>query len=348
VGVYGADPLARARPFIVRGAFVSLILALATAATVWAGSRALLKGSGVLAVLAVLVGVDALRLDGAFITTLDFRSWSAPDPNVEFLLSRQEVEPPFRVADLNLGGQSVQPAIHGLELAAGHHPNDLARYRELIGMRGSGAPENLFQPNVYRLLNVRYLIWPAQMGDVPGLEPVSQTQLGGVPYESVYALGGLPRARLVGEARVVPEERMVEAILDPAFDPGLTALLTEEPPIALAGGPVEGEVTWEERGTNAQRLRVRAEAPALLVLADNWFPSWHARVDGEEAPLLRAYHTLRAVPVEAGEHTVELYYRSGTLRWSLALSLATFVLLAGAGALSWWRSRGGDAPRVRG
>ena len=344
VGLYAAEALARARPFIVRGAFVSLALALGTAATAWAGSRGLLKGSGVLALLCALVGGDALRLDGAFIETLDFEDWARPDPNVEFLLSRQEVEPPFRVADLSQGGQNVRPAMFGLELAGGHHPNDLGRYRELIGMRGSQPPVNLFNPNVYRLLNVRYLVWPnTQMGEVPQLQPVSMTEVGGVPYETVYALAGLPRARLVGATRVVPDERMVEAILDPAFDPETTALLTEEPPVQLAGGPVTGEVTWEERGINRMRLRVRSEQPALLVLADNWFPDWHARVDGVETPVLRAYHTLRAVPLGAGDHTVELFYASGTLRASLALTMVTLVLLVGLGGLSWERSRRRDA-----
>ena len=58
---------------------------------------------------------------------------------------RQAAEEPFRV--LAMGGpygsgQDVKPGMFGLELANGHHPNDLARYRELIGMVGSGAATN--------------------------------------------------------------------------------------------------------------------------------------------------------------------------------------------------------------
>ena len=342
--VYAAETLERARPFIVRGAFVSFLLATATAATVWAGSRGLLKASGVAGLLVALVAFDAVRLDPAFIDTLDFQQLSTADANIEFLLARQAEEPPFRVVDMSQGGQSVRAAMFGLELATGHHPNDLGRYRELIGMRGSEAPVNLFHPNVYRLLNVRYLVWPnAQLGDPAELEALSRTELGGRPYETVYALAGLPRARLVGEARVVPDDRAVEAILDPDFDPGRTVLLAEEPPIDLPGGPVSGEVVWEERGTNRMRLRVRADQPTLLVLADNWYPSWKAQVDGVEAPVLRAYHTLRAVPVPAGEHAVELRYVSGVLQASLVLTLATFASLLCVGATSWVRQRRRDA-----
>ena len=209
-------------------------------------------------------------------------------------------------------------------------------------MRGSGLPENLLRSaNVYRLLNVRYFIVPAEMGAIEGQEPVSQTQMGGQPYESVYALPGLPRARLMADAVVVPDADAVATILDPGFDPEAQVVLAEEPPLSLTGGPVSGEVTWEERGVDRMRLRVSSDRDALLVLADNWFPSWHARVDGAEAPVLRAYHTLRAVPVAAGEHTVELYYRSTVVRWSLVLTLTVLAALLVAGGTAAWEARAG-------
>jgi hypothetical protein len=77
----------------------------------------------------------------------------------------------------------------------------------------------------------------------------------------------------------------------------------------------------------------------LLVVADNWFPAWRASVDGAEAPVLRAYHTLRAVPVPAGEHVVEMSYRSEVLGRSLWMSVLLLFALAGATALSIWRER---------
>ena len=67
------------------------------------------------------------------------------------------------------------------------------------------------------------------------------------------------------------------------------------------------------------------------MVADNWFPAWKAAVGGEPAPVLRAYHTLRAVPVPPGEHEVELRYESGMLKSSLTLSLLTLLLLMGVG-----------------
>jgi hypothetical protein len=112
---------------------------------------------------------------------------------------------------------------------------------------------------------------------------------------------------------------------------------------------VTGTVTWIERGLNQMSLRAVSDRPALLVISDNWFPSWRATLDGgEEIPVLRAYHTLRAVPVPAGEHTVELYYRSPLLAQSLLLTLATVTLLLGVTAASLLLSRRRGAARADG
>jgi hypothetical protein len=100
--------------------------------------------------------------------------------------------------------------------------------------------------------------------------------------------------------------------------------------LELPGGAVEGEVQWLARGLNSHRLRVRAEAPALLVEADNWYPAWKARVDGLEAPVLRANHTLRAVPIPPGDHEVEIYYDADSLRGSMLVSLFSLLVLVGA------------------
>ncbi len=101
---------------------------------------------------------------------------------------------------------------------------------------------------------------------------------------------------------------------------------------------------WLERSPNELRLSVSTERPALLVVADNWFPAWHATVDGADAPVLRAYHTLRAVPVEAGEHTVEMFYRSTVVARSLWVSLILLLGLGGATGVRLWLDRRGRRP----
>jgi hypothetical protein len=326
------------------------VVAAFFAAVTWglwlARVRGVVGATTVVVGLTLLVAVDGLRVNDAFVQTLDPRAFLEPDPNVQYLMGRAEVEPPFRVFSMMQNGQDVAPGMHGLELAAGHHPNDLARYREVIGMVGSGIPENLalFHPNVMRLLNVSYVLWPdAQYGELEGADPVSRTLLAeGVPYASVYPYPALPRARLVGEALVVGEDRTLAAILGEGgfdYDPARQTVLTEPPPLELAGGEVEGGVTWVERTPNRLVLEVSSSGPALLVLSENWFPAWMASVDGAPVSVLRADHTLRAVPVPEGTHRVEMWYESDLLRASAGVSAVCVLVLLGSVAWSLRASR---------
>jgi len=237
--------LAAHLPNIARGAAVAAFLAAATAGAVWAGAKGRLSARAVVAALLALVVVDAARIDVSFIQTMDFFQWSQPDPNIRALLEREQGEEPYRLLSLARAGQDVTPAMHGIELAAGHHPNDLSRYRELIGMVGSGLPENLLNPNVRRLLNVRYILWPdIELGASPQGPVVSRTQYGeGRPYHTLLSDNGLPRARLVASAVRKSDAEAVAYIMSPEHTPEVEAVLAVDPPVALDGGTVTGSVT---------------------------------------------------------------------------------------------------------
>lgn len=166
---------------------------------------------------------------------------------------------------------------------------------------------------------------------------------GRTAYEGVYEIPTLPRARLVGEAVVMQEEETVGYLLSSLFRPEREVVLPDEPPLELPGGPVAGEIQWLDRGTNRMRLTVRSDQDALLVLADNWFPAWRARVGGEEAPVLRANYTLRAVPIQAGTHEVELWFDAGTLKGALFISLGSLLLLVLLGVVP-YRQKAEEAP----
>jgi len=346
-----AQTLANAEPFIERGFMIAVILTTATAGVAWGLRTARLAPLGAVVALGMLISLDLIRVDIPFIQTQDFAAFRASDPNIDFLLERQREEDPFRVFSLQgLNGQDVRPGMFGLELAGGHHPNDLGRYRELIGMVGSGLPTNLIaSANVLRMLNVRYILWPAQLGTpadqglpadiTDDLRGLSQTTIQGRPYETVYEFSDLPRARLVADAVILPDDQAVPHILSDDFDPARQVVLADPLPFELTGGEVVGGVEWIERNNNNMTLRVSSDRPAVLVLADNWFPAWRARIGNEEVPVLRANHSLRAVPITAGEHTVEFYYESDQLRWSLRLTLLSLLVVAGLMGTDWMRGR---------
>lgn len=332
--------LAAHLPNIARGAAIVAFLTAAAAGTIWALVNGRIPAKAAVAILIGLVVVDEARVDAPFIQTLDFNVWSQPDPTVRTMLAAEQGGEPYRLWSLKDGSQDVRPAAHGAELVAGHHPNDLSRYRELIGMVGSGDARNLGNTNVRRILNVRYILWPSERGPAPQGSVVAQAQFtDGRVASTLLADGGLPRARLVGDAVVKSDAEAVPYIMSEAHDPEREVVLAEAPPVALDGSPPTGSVRWVTREADRFELAVESDRPALLVIADNWYPAWRATVDGEEAEVLRAYHTLRAVAVPAGTSTIEMWYESDLLDRSFLVSLLVLLTLPTLFAVGYWRRR---------
>jgi hypothetical protein len=121
--------------------------------------------------------------------------------------------------------------------------------------------------------------------------------------------------------------------------PGDLPLPVRSPATPSSGSPAP-RVTWSEDAPERVVLTVESSRPGFLVLRDTYYPGWSATVDGRPVPLLRADVLFRAVPIEAGAHTVEMRYRSlpferGALIAAVALGLT--ALLAILPTPRWWR-----------
>jgi uncharacterized membrane protein YfhO len=80
-------------------------------------------------------------------------------------------------------------------------------------------------------------------------------------------------------------------------------------------------------------IETSTDADGLLVTSEVYYPGWNAYVDGERVEVERANFLFRAVPVPAGEHTVELRYESRSLRAGILISFLTTLALAGLSAV---------------
>jgi hypothetical protein len=162
-------------------------------------------------------------------------------------------------------------------------------------------------------------------------------------YENAQAL---PRARYVPRVDVVPDDHQLLRRL--AFghdDLGAVALLEAAPPSGFTGiAGSEGTGTVEFLLDRPERvvLRVEASQRGFLFLADQHYPGWHASVNGERAPILRADYAFRLVEVPAGTSTVEFRYAPVTVPIGAAVSALTVLALAlyGARQLRTGTSRG--------
>jgi hypothetical protein len=335
-------------PAIQLGCWVTFGLAALVAGWWELLRRGMLGASAAVLALAVLAVMDLYRVDRVFIEeTLNYNRRQAasrlfaPDETIRWLQAQRDSGQVFRVYDLAPAvSQGPGPyelnalAVHGIEQVAGHHGNELARYKSLVvDDYGSGVLNT--QLRLGNLLNAEYLVSPARI-QAEGLEEVFVGSRSAV-YRNHAAL---PRVFLVGSVEVLDGPAARDRVLSAAFDPRQVAIIAA--PLAGEAQPqpgVQGTVTWENRTSERMVLRVNADRPALLVLTDNYYPAWKARLDGREVRVHLTDYAFRGVFVGPGEHTVEFYYDAGYLRTASLTSAALLLLLIAVGAGGTLRGR---------
>jgi hypothetical protein len=137
----------------------------------------------------------------------------------------------------------------------------------------------------------------------------------------------LPRAFVVGSYRVAADEaKSLSLVSGVEFTPSREAILLENPGFAPHDSIAASASLLSER-TNEVTVRTESSAQGLLVLSDTYYPGWQAEVDGREAAVLRANHTMRAVVVPAGSHTVRFQFRPRSVFVGFFLTLAGMVAM---------------------
>ena len=264
----------------------------------------------------------------------------------QFLIDRAEEEGGhgrFRVLSLESGNPFInaRPSYFH-ESLGGYHGAKLRLIQDYIDELFVDPATGLPNENALDLLNTRYIV---ARGTLPGTEPVYRgEQTGLVVLENPDAL---PRAFLVGEVEVIEDEEAVwERIRSDAFDPRETAILSEPLQFELAPIDSGGTARVEMESYSPREIvwNVETDAPRLLVASEIYYPAgWKAYVDGEEVPIRRANHLLRAVPVPEGNHRVEMRFDPASHRAGVWISGITALIVYGLAivlaALPWYRRR---------
>lgn len=322
-------------PAIKMGFWIAFAVAAAVAGAIEGYARRMWSARTVLIALCVVAFFEQYRADAPFIRGTVLMNQNADpalfraDESIDFLQQRMKAGEVFRVLDLSylipqLQGQGYAQnvlAIHGIEQTAGHHGNEMGRYRELLG---GEQPINLQSSfNLLDLTNTEYIVTP-QAVELPGYTEAFRGSRSVVLRKADI----LPRAYLVGTVEVVPDTGAVNRMLAPGFDYHKKAIVPAPLPAGTQIQPdPQGTVTWIERSANEQILKVKSDRPALLMVLDNYYPAWHAHIDGQDAQLLRANYAFRAIPVPAGEHEVKVTYLASSLHTPAMISALVLIAL---------------------
>ncbi len=101
------------------------------------------------------------------------------------------------------------------------------------------------------------------------------------------------------------------------------------------GNPVRADETasLESYAPGEIRVRVKADAPRLLVISEGWTSDWKVYIDGKPAAIYRTNYMIQGVPVPAGEHEVRLAYEPDSFAWGVGISSAALLVWVGSAAL---------------
>lgn len=334
---------------------IGLILLVAGAALLASLRGALLRGPGLVWVLAALVAVDLYSVDRLIIRPeTGLMSIGRDVSGQARLMPAARLTGPWRPATddaaaaagrrvaeavghdrvFPLGAESAQNTwmAAGVRSLGGYHAAKLAAYEQIRKRIYSDQPAGRLVAwlsgaviSLDRPLGQDGLQFFAHYGFDVAAQPLGS----GPPYLYRNA-AALPRARLVSDWQPVselPEKDSLEPFLDALAEgslpfEGVVRLDATPDPAPQKTDQALPEPTFVRDGMDEVVVRTDAEVPALLLLADLFAPGWRVEVDGQEKPLLRADLVLRAVALPAGPHEVRFVYFDPAVRLGLAVTLA--------------------------
>lgn len=277
----------------------------------------------------------------------------APDEVVNFIAkdtSYYRVFPLYYI-DLATGVNKSDMGLlwlYNIQSVGGQHPNPLQNYMDFVGIEKSvmfSLPPNLLNRNFLNLLNVKYIVsvplpediskFPPQTQQMiqllrqyislPGLSLVHLTQ-----KTTIYRNDSLlPRGFLVPRFEVLKDkDAVLNRLKDNSFDPRKVVILDEQPAeIMNLADSIQGTVRIIDYNPNRITIEADLQNAGFLVLSENYHPDWKASVDGKKVTVYRAYHTLRAVYLESGKHTVTFICDSKSYRLGKTLSILAGIFL---------------------
>jgi hypothetical protein len=222
------------------------------------------------------------------------------------------------------------PMVHGVREAEGYHGNELRRYDNLIADREMGSPQ------IWRLLNVRFLLTNVDSVPIPGAtKVVGPIRNAAGSSVTLYRLpGDNPVAWVTPVAVRAPDEQSLATVQDPRFDPLRAAIFDTSAHVPAATDvkalpeplPVTVTSTRYDPGHMTFKLSAPAPASASLVVSENYYPGWTATVDGHPAPTGRADYTLIGVPLPTGATTVDLEFHDPALPLGEKITFAMLIV----------------------
>ncbi|MDR1896793.1 MAG: hypothetical protein LBR10_08390 [Prevotellaceae bacterium] len=310
------------KQMLASDAWRSFFFIALAAGTLWFYLRKPFKIAYLAIIFGGLIFIDLWTVDKRFINHDSF----VPKKKAKEIVATpadqqilQDKDPNYRVFNLTKNPFNESETSYFHKSVGGYSPAKLRRYQDIIDYHLSQS----INKNVLNMLNTRYVIAPSEQGP--------QVQINGEALGNVWFVNKLQWVNS-------PDEEIV-ALKD--FDPAQTAIID----IVWKENLPAWETLQHETDSNAViRLadyanpgyliyESNSEQPRLAVFSEVFYKTWHAYIDGVEAPLVRVNYILRGLAVPAGNHKIEfkciddMYYKGARL--SLVASYTVAIILLG-------------------
>ena len=328
------------RAMLTSDAMRSLLIIIAGSTVLWLYVRRKLNATLMTCLLFGLCLFDLWGVDKRYLSDEMF---SRPKTRKEYFKATEadnyilQDKEHHRVLDFSHSTFNDNTAGYYHHSIGGYHAAKLRRYQELIENHIStemAGMQSMLEPGsdgrsyvvdsakgktpVLDMLDMKYMILPAQGGTVPAVNPYACGNawfVGSLSYVdgADHELAGL--YNLDTHTSAVADRKFADALGEAvAQDSTAFIRLTDYECNAL---------TYESESTR----------DGVAVFSEIYYPGWRATVDGEEVPVGRVNYVLRAIRLPQGHHTIHFEFRpqslsvTETIAWiSLALLMLTALV----------------------
>ena len=293
--------------FFTEDTIRTLVLVLLAAGAVYLYIKEKLSQTKVILIFGILILFDLVGVDRRYVNNDNFVSAlkvNKPYQATAVDLQIQKDPEHFRVFDVTSGGARAAYFHNSL---SGYHAAKLKRYNELYDFHI--AKNNL---NVLSMLNTKYIIAEDDEGNT-------------FPYTNTETNGN---GWFVQELRKVASANEEIQMLD-SLDTKRVAI-TSIPDWSNKTFPIDSAATIivETYKPNNIVYKSSSNVDGFAVFSEVFYDKgWNAYLDGELVPHTRVNYVLRAMPIPAGEHTVEFKFEPQVIQTGSKIALASSVLL---------------------
>lgn len=210
-----------------------------------------------------------------------------------------------------------------------------------IAQSDAGNPDIITISTLNKLINSRDGLKSLPKDSLLYLGPekfVTKVKLDPVPGElvfknevaDIYQLRDtLPRGRVYYNYIIEPNTNKAIAALSAENWDYQTQVILSRPPADFEPSAGRLYTPAEIVDYQPQYIKIKAENPAsgILALSETFYPGWKAKIDGQDAEILRANVAERAIALPAGNHIIEFSYQPKSYFYGLLISLIAFLLL---------------------